>query len=271
MKTCIWCLKKEGVTFEKVSHILPQNLGSKKICRDVCDTCNQYFGEKTGRFDPSIDIALKEMLVLSKYQKIGSILSVQNEIGKENAKSIFGQSIGNNVIQTLNRNTEFFKIEERNGKMGFNTTEIFKYHSENPNILTNRLKRGLFKVAFETAHNEEIFKERYINFYNPFFHYIRDFVRWDKGNLKLFYLQRKVGAEIITIDIAANPRVMLHMIKDNYLKIEILGHVFAFSIGKSNLTEHLFLQEYIKPKSLFHPIDLKSFLNMDIFNQIYKN
>jgi len=65
MKKCIWCLKKEDeVSFKKESHIMPQNLGSKEICTDVCDPCNEYFGEKTGRLKPSIDIALKEMLVL---------------------------------------------------------------------------------------------------------------------------------------------------------------------------------------------------------------
>ena len=133
-KKCIWCFKKETeVPFDKESHVLPQNLGSKEICIDVCDPCNEYFGEKTGKNEPSIDIALKEMLVLSKYQSIGSIIKLQNQLGKDTTKKILGQFIGKNVIQTLNRNTEFFKIEERDGKIGFKTTRTcLLYTSPSP-------------------------------------------------------------------------------------------------------------------------------------------
>lgn len=170
MKRCIWCLKKEDeVLFDKKSHILPQNLGSKEICIDVCDPCNEYFGEKTGKDKPSIDIALKEMLILSKYQKVDSIIKIQNQVDKENTKKIFGQYIGKNIIQTLNRNTEFFIIEEKEGKLEIKTTNTFKHHYHNPNILTNRLKRGLFKVAFETAYIEQILSNSFKSFLDSFF------------------------------------------------------------------------------------------------------
>lgn len=249
---------------------MPQNLGSKDICIDVCDPCNEFFGEKTGKYEPSIDIALKEMLVLSKYQKVGSIISLQNKIGKENTKNVIGQYIGKNIIQTLNRNTEFFIIEERNGKMGFKTTNTFKHHFNNPSILTNRLKRGLFKVGFETAYNEQILQENHKPFLDSFYEYIRDFVRWNKGNLKIFYLQRKVGAELMMLNFTTAPKVLMHEIEEGYLKFEILGHTFGISIGKSNFTEHLFLRKYQKKDSLFKPVELRRFLDMDVFNRIYK-
>lgn len=270
MKKCIWCLKKEGeVPFNKESHILPQNLGSKEICINVCDPCNEYFGEKTGKNEPSIDIALKEMLVLSKYQMLGPIIKIQNQAGKEFAKNIFGKFIGDNIIQTLNRDTEFFLIEEKNGKIGFSATNSFKHHFHNPSILTNRLKRGLFKVAFETAYNEDLLSKHFQSFLDSFFDYIRDFVRYNIGDLKIFYLQRKEGAQLMTIDNTANPKVLLYGIEENYLKFEILGHVFGISIGKSNLTEHLFLRNYQKSDALFKPLEVKTFLDIDIFNRVF--
>lgn len=272
MKKCIWCLQQEGiVSFNKISHVLPQSLGSNQICEDVCDTCNEFLGKKTGRLKPSIDIALKELLVLSKYQRIDALLKIQNQLGKTNARRMFGQYIDSNIIQTLNRDTEFFVIEQRDGKMGFRTTKAFDHHCMHPTILTNRLKRGLFKVAFEVAHIEALLKQLNKDFYHSDFHYIRDFVRSDIGNLKLYYLQRKIGAEILTIDIATRPQVLLHELEDNYIRIEVLGHTFAFSIGKANLTEHLLLRKYQKSNSLLQPVLVHSFLDIDIFNRVYSS
>lgn len=67
MKLCIWCSKKENfVTFNKIAHTIPQSLGGKNICKNVCDDCNEYFGRKEfGK--PAVEIALKEVLNISKY------------------------------------------------------------------------------------------------------------------------------------------------------------------------------------------------------------
>jgi len=154
--------------------------------------------------------------------------------------------------------------------MGFKTTKTFKHHFNNPSILTNRLKRGLFKVAFETAYDEDTLKDNHKPFLDSFYDYVRDFVRWDKGNLKIYYLQRKVGAELMMLDFTTAPKVLMHDIEDGYLKFEILGHTFGISIGKSNFTEHLFIKEYQKQDSLFKPVELRRFLDMDVFNRIYR-
>lgn len=71
------------------------------------------------------------------------------------------------------------------------------------------------------------------------------------------------------IDFTTNPKVILHGIEDNYLKFEILGHVFGISIGKSNLTEHFFLRNYQKKGSLYKPVEIRNFLDIDIFNRVF--
>jgi HNH endonuclease len=65
-KTCIWCKKNETeVTFLRAAHIFPKSLGGERICKNVCDVCNSYFGSKQSQ-SPSVEIALKEPLNISK-------------------------------------------------------------------------------------------------------------------------------------------------------------------------------------------------------------
>ena len=61
MKVCIWCSKSEDiVNFNKIAHTIPQSLGGNHICKNVCDSCNEYFGNKEfGK--PAIEITLKEV------------------------------------------------------------------------------------------------------------------------------------------------------------------------------------------------------------------
>lgn len=66
MKQCIWCNRKEHDTsFKTLAHTFPQSIGGKKICKNVCDECNFAFGRKQ-QFQPSVDIAVKEIFNISK-------------------------------------------------------------------------------------------------------------------------------------------------------------------------------------------------------------
>lgn len=269
MKKCLWCLKDESETsFNLEAHILPQKLGSKELCENECDVCNQYFGKRESPRKPSIDIALKETFILSKYQEVGTLLSTQIKFGKKYTKETFGLNITKNIIQTLNRDTEFFKLEISEKKRKVKTKRAFKYHQINPAILTNLIKRGIMKIGIEKAHNTKQLLHKYGGFYSEFYNYIREYVRLNKGNPKIYYLQRKVGMTLATQEISTKPSVQLYELEENYLRFEILSHNFAFSLGKSNLTEEIFLSKYIRDP-LFRPIEIKSFLDIDIFYRIF--
>lgn len=278
MKTCIWCLNKEGdnvnindkfikISFDKESHILPQSLKSKETCIDVCDTCNEFFGERTGSLEPSIDIALKEIFIFTKYHSLGSMVSVQDNQGKEKAKRLFGRYFSRNIIQTLNKNTELLNIDIRNGKKRYKETKAFWHHYKKPEILTNRIKRGIYKVAFEQAYKENALS---LSFYDSYYDYVRDFVRWNKGNPEIFYFQRKDGVELARIEFMVNPKVILQKIKNHHLIFDILGHNFGIPIEKSNSTGLDFLDEYKKQDSLFNLIKICSFLDIDILNTVFR-
>lgn len=270
MKKCLWCLKEDGqTTFIKEAHIIPQKLGSKELCESECDECNEYFGQRESPKKPSIDICIKEALILSKYQEVGSLLSMQIKYGRKIAKEKFGISISKNVIQTLNRDTEFFKLQISETKRIIKPKRLFKYHQINPATLTNRLKRGLMKIGIEKYHKSDMLPKEYGTFYTDFYNYIRDYVRYNKGNPKIYYLIRKLGAVVMTVETVTKPRVLLHDIEENYLKFEILGHTFAFSLGNLNLTEHKFLNNYVCD-TLFKPVEISTFMDIDIFNRVFR-
>lgn len=266
MKRCIWCLKtNEDVTFDKVAHILPQGLGAKEVCEEECDNCNEFFGQREAPRKPSIDIVLKETLILSKYMKLTSILRYQQAVGVRETRKIFGKTITKNNIQQIGKSTELFKIKISEKERSIKPKNAFRHYAHSPRVFTNYLKRGLMKVAFEKAYISDHLHD---SFYSEFYDYIRDFVRWNKGNPKIYYLKRKLGAEMTAIDYLINPRVLLHTTKNNYLKFEILNHLFAISLGNLNLTEHAFLNQYRNDK-LFTPVEIRSFLDIDIFNTVF--
>jgi hypothetical protein len=67
-KVCVWCLKtSKEVTFNNEAHIFPQSLGGRIICENVCDECNRYFGAKQNPDIPSVEVAFKEPLNISKH------------------------------------------------------------------------------------------------------------------------------------------------------------------------------------------------------------
>lgn len=54
MKKCIWCNKTEVETkFDKLAHTIPKSLGGQKICENVCDICNSFFGSHFNTY-PSV-------------------------------------------------------------------------------------------------------------------------------------------------------------------------------------------------------------------------
>src|SRR5574343_1564879 len=81
MRRCIWCLLTEpDVTFENLTHSIPKALGGKSICKNVCDSCNSYFGNQIGGY-PSVEAIIKETFNVSRV----GLLDTQNQIGKNKA------------------------------------------------------------------------------------------------------------------------------------------------------------------------------------------
>jgi hypothetical protein len=165
-KQCIWCLEYEPkVTFEKDAHIFPKSLNGNRICEEVCDSCNIYFGSKQNHSTPSVEIALKEPLNISR-----SIL-LENE---ENQKSRF--------------KSEYFNFDRKN--LIIKPQRKYCTISGFQKSFAKQFRRGIYKVFLEERSKSigDAFHER--------FNFIREFSRWGIGDCPVFYCKPKITAGV---------------------------------------------------------------------------
>lgn len=152
---CIWCGKKKPyVSFNTAPHIIPKSLGGTEIGVDVCDDCNSYFGTPTKDFY-STNVVLKELYMAS------SVFHIKGVAKKKRFETAFFQF-----------NTEKYRIKE-------------KRHLD-MNKLTKSFKRALYELFLQKYHT--IFNDALTSK----FYYIRQFARYGKGNLKVYYIYNNI-------------------------------------------------------------------------------
>ena len=176
MKYCIWCSRKENsVKFDNLAHTFPQSLGGKNICINVCDDCNKYFGDKQNKF-PAIEIALKEVLNLSKHLLLSEI-DLKN---KQRFKS------------------EYFIFNHKSRVLKFKPKYLFRRGFQQE--FGRRFRRGVFKVYLEE-------RERIIgDAHDDRFNFIREFARYDLNDYPLYVQKPKFGIIVGNIDDIKNPQ-----------------------------------------------------------------
>lgn len=215
MKRCIWCSKTENHTkFDKKAHTIPQSLGGKHICENVCDACNEYFGNKEfGK--PAIEVALKEVLNISKYL----ILSQHKEIKLPKFKSEY-------FIFNYKNNNRLFKF-----KMGYKLKHNFQ------NEFGRRFRRGLFKVYLEE-------RERQIGDANDDrFNFIREFARYNFNNYPIYIKKPKFPGIVYNIHDLLSPQIRFTEYSEEidrkyrYYDYPLMGHYFVIP------TSNQFMQE----------------------------
>lgn len=159
MKQCIWCNRKEHDTsFKTLAHTFPQSIGGKKICKNVCDECNFAFGRKQ-QFQPSVDIAVKEIFNISK-----NIISTNpKQFQKNRFKS------------------EYFKIDIEKRKITLKPK--YKLKSNFQETFARSFRRGIYKIFLEE-------RERIIgDALSDEFNFIREFSRYNLNDIPLYYLK----------------------------------------------------------------------------------
>jgi hypothetical protein len=247
MKSCIWCKKNESqVTFNKEAHIVPQSLGGKLICPNICDECNHYFGSPT-KDKPAIELVFKETFNITRAR----LLIGENEIGKNKTLPHF--------------KSVYFKIDFNKGKLDLKPT--FKLRFGFQNMLCRQFKRGLYKVFLEETerlNNNGLDKE---------FDFIREFARYDVGDYPVLYYPRIMPMLLLQKDAVKNPqfnldKIFKYMIQDyGFFEIEFLGHLFAFPTTRDyeNLMQK-YLDESIREKGKYHklPIALNYLTDIDL-------
>lgn len=215
MKKCIWCLETdEKVSFKKIAHTVPQNLGGKNICSNVCDNCNAYFGNYNDKLPP-IETILKETFNISR----AKFLSIDNQIGKNKAMPKFS---------SIYFNANFEK----------GTLSLKPAYKLTPNFQQNilrQLKKGLYKIYLEETERQEgsAHHEKY--------NFIRDFCRYNIGDYPIIYFERLHGIVMMSKEWPKTPELFLdkesqflYLVQEpGFFEFEFLGHVFGIAITKN--------------------------------------
>lgn len=82
--TCLWCRldsQSPKVTFDKKAHTIPQSLGGKFICEEICDTCNHYF-VSPGVNIVAIEVVLREAFELTRHMVFTNDNKRSNHYGR---------------------------------------------------------------------------------------------------------------------------------------------------------------------------------------------
>ncbi len=251
--TCIWCLKKfPEVTFDKKAHTIPKSLGGQNYNRNVCDCCNEYFGTRNNHNNSySIEEALKETFIISRQRFLQE--KTKRKIGRFKSK--------------------FFDVKQRNGKYRLNVKPSFRFTPGFQAELCRAFKRGLYKMVLEELDRQKG------NGHSQKFDIIRDFARYDKADLPVFYFNRNAGIFIMFNREAETPilffdRMNYLVSNEKFIEIEFLGHVFGFPITdftKADFTAYV--NKSIQEKTGFFKdcVIIKKLTDIDISLNVLNN
>lgn len=244
-RRCIWCGEDSPDKFKSKAHTIPQSLGGKKICLNVCDECNFYFGNKHD-YVVSPETAVKETLNITRYV----ILNKYNQIGKNKALSRY--------------KSEYFEADFEKRRIKYKN--ISKEYNTHVAEFGYQFKRGICKIFLEEL------QRQLGNAYNKEFDLIRNYARYNVGDIPVFYWQLKDGMYVVNEEFL-NPEFhfgefqlkMMNEIK--FYEFMFFGHNFALSFSPIN---NLLFPEYLRRNRyrqvLFHEIrEIKNIHNIDIF------
>jgi hypothetical protein len=205
-KICIWCLEEEPkAKFIRKAHIFPDNLGGKRICESVCDSCNSYFGNKQPKM-PSIEIALKEPLNISRW----IILSNSKQPSNERFKS------------------EYFKYDLK--KQIIKLKYSYRLISDFQTSFARQFRRGVYKIFLEER------SKSIGDALDPKYNFIRHFARNGIGDYPVFYLRPNIPAVAISKEDTEDPLIRFtehseEIIKQyGFFSYYFITHLLAFPV-----------------------------------------
>ena len=221
-------------------------MGGKNICDNVCDACNEYFGNPHKQ-RPAIEVVFKEAFYISRLR----LLDQLKDIGK-------GKLISR-------PKSEYFDIKLK--RQFVDVKNKYKLRKGFQRDLLKILKRGLYKVFLEE--NERLNH----NSLDKKFDFIREFARYGIGDFPLFYFKRRLGIIAMGKDWARHPELLFGKNKPmNYLiehpafvEFEFLGHTMAIPMSR---TWELDYENYAKMTAEAKKQHFVSFKQVQYFNEI---
>jgi len=208
---CIWCEKtKPDVSFDTKPHTIPKRLNAHKIGFDICDSCNNFFGsdDNSERVTLSIDKTLKEFINVHQF------------------------------LLSNNRNSEswkYFKSQIFHYYHKSNALKLrvdYRKNGEYHHLLTRKFKRGIYNIFLQEYHR------RTKNGLDDKFDELRNFVRYDKGEIPLFHLKNSRGVRLtedvnIPHELSFNNHVLSVIDKYGFYYINLKGLSFYLAVTKT--------------------------------------
>jgi len=216
---CIWCMKKEpDVAFNVVPHTISRQLGSINIGVDICDSCNHYFGkvDNTQKHSMSVELAFKEIMNVMR-------LLLKNDFNEKTYKTF------KSIYFNYHHSKSIIKINNR-----------FKLQPFFISSLTRQFKRGIYEVFLQEYHRVTE------NALDDKFNSIREFVRDDKGDLPLYFLENNgvymVEENIDSPSFTFNENVISEINDYGFYTMMMFGNVFFLEVSsRAELTRDMFL------------------------------
>lgn len=218
---CIWCNKSmPDVSFNTEPHIIPKSIGSREIGIDICDDCNNYFGSAS-KYAPNTNIVFREVFNCSLF------FFASNNKKRANARR--------KICWT------YFEYDNKTG--------IFRLKRTFPIITFTRVfKRSLYEVFLQKYHacypDDNLDK----------FEAVRQFARYNHGNLKVLFARNKV---IMHSDLRHD--IQLPMSEHLKQEMERTGFFHFIFCG-----HHLFLEVLPLTASLSYPDCIREFYTSSV-------
>ncbi|SDL84699.1 HNH endonuclease [Pedobacter antarcticus] len=243
--TCLWCsldAETSKLSFLKKAHTIPQSLGGKFLCKEVCDTCNHYFGSP-GFNKMAIEVILREAFELTRN------MVFTNQKKRSNHYARF--------------KSNFFKLNVENRT--FSLKQIYSIRPGFQQMIARQFKRGLFKVFLE-----ELQRQLGMGMGDRF-NFIREFARYDLGDYPVFYLVPKlpvlayVEEEFIAPRLNFGPYQLERIDAYEFYEMNIFGHAFLIPTHKN---WHLNYDAYLANVNNYLSHEYKKMIPINAFEDV---
>jgi len=223
---CIWCQnEKPLVGFKNQPHTISKQIGGSFIGFDICDTCNRYFGtnDNPSKYSMSVELAFKEIFNVTRYLMPDP--SENKKIKPERLASVYFEYY---------KSKRIFRIKKR-----FELTRNFLTD------FTRQFKKGVYEVFLQEYHRNT---EQGLD---AKFDKIRDFARYDKGDLPLYFADNN-GVYLIPEDfsipsLAFNENNLSTINDFGFYSIWLFGHILYIEVTpRAELTREIYLNSEVK-------------------------
>ncbi len=239
---CIWCGESEPkVQFRNKPHIVPDSVGGNELGKDICDSCNSYFGSKRPNNLPSPDIIFKEIFNLERF--FNGSLSITN--GEKYRSELFPLIDGElHIRRSILDNTLYSDLL----KAAFYEIFLQKYHAFTHNGHDNRFD-GIRCLA---RYNVNI------------------------SNLKVYYVHQQMWFRKSILNqtqIYFNDYHLKELNRTGFYSFDFLGFTFFLEIFKNKADENrdTYFDSFLTKNAIMMP-EIEEFCTIrqlyDIFNYL---